>query len=328
MTHDAVHLADVQRRHRIFQVWERARHRQIHWLVECIAEMMGVFFYVYAGVGSTAAFTIANLTGQPTVGSLFHVGFAYAFGIILAIVVCAPTSGGHFNPCVTIAFAVYRGFPWKKVPMYIFAQVLGGYLSCLIIYLQYYEVVGHLETALKAKGVYDAINFTPQGVAGIFALYAPTGSNLFYVWVNEFVSDFFLGLAIWACLDPTNFFTPPPVAPFIVAFAYACVIWGYAPVGLAANTARDVGGRFMAMSIWGSRASGGSYAAIAALTNIPSMLLAATFYEFFFTDSSRVVPRAHREFLAGHKAHMEHSSSVELREDLAGRHSPTAGEKS
>jgi glycerol uptake facilitator-like aquaporin len=43
-----------------------------------------------------------------------EVGFAYAFGILLAIVVCSATSGGHFNPCVSIAFTIYKGFPPLK----------------------------------------------------------------------------------------------------------------------------------------------------------------------------------------------------------------------
>ena len=114
--------------------------------------------------------------------------------------------------------------------------------------------------------------------------------------------------------------------------AYAIVIWGFAPNGLAANSARDVGGRLAALTLWGSDASGGRYAAIAALTNIPAMLLAALFYEIFFHDSSRgtfvlinsipfeasvltmiihpVLPPAQRDFLYGHKAHEEHRENA------------------
>ena len=43
----------------------------------------------------------------------------------------------------------------------------------------------------------------------------------------------------------------------------------------------------MALTIWGMPAGGGSYAAIAALTNIPATLLAVAFYEFVLADSSR-----------------------------------------
>lgn len=41
------------------------------------------------------------------------------------------------------------------------------------------------------------------------------------------------------------------------------------------------------MTIWGTDASGGAYAAIAALTNIPATICGALFYEFICLDSSR-----------------------------------------
>ena len=56
---------------------------------------------------------------------------------------------------------------------------------------------------------------------------------------------------------------------------------------VAANTARDVGGRLVAIAIWGTRANGGRYAAIAALTNIVATVAAYAFYEFVLRDSSR-----------------------------------------
>lgn len=56
---------------------------------------------------------------------------------------------------------------------------------------------------------------------------------------------------------------------------------------VAANTARDLGGRLMAMTIWGRKAAGGSYSAIAALTNIPATILAFFIYDTFLSSSSR-----------------------------------------
>ena len=56
---------------------------------------------------------------------------------------------------------------------------------------------------------------------------------------------------------------------------------------VGANTARDVPGRLAALTIWGSRASGGPYAAISALTNIVSYGCAYVFYELVLKDSSR-----------------------------------------
>ncbi|KAH8118052.1 aquaporin-like protein [Phellopilus nigrolimitatus] len=302
-----IHIADVMPRPAFLRAWERQRHTRVHWFVECVAEFMGVFFYTYAGTGSTASMVIGNLTGQPT---LLQIGFAYAVGVVLALTICAPTSGGHFNPCVTIAFALFKGFPWKKVPRFIIAQILGAYVACLIIYLQWKGNITVVEEALAAAGKLDAINFTPNGPAGIFGLYTTTGANLGFVFANEFFVDFVLGITIWACVDPSNFFCPPVAIPYTIGLAYATAIWGFAPNGLAANSARDIGGRLMAMTIWGRAASGGRYAALAALTNILATVAAAVFYEIFFTDSSRVLPPARRDFLYGHKAHAEHLENL------------------
>lgn len=94
-------------------------------------------------------------------------------------------------------------------------------------------------------------------------------------------------MVIWACIDPTNFYVPTSFVSVVIALGYSMIIWGYAPAGLAANTARDVGGRMMAMVIWGKKANGGTYAAIAALTNILATWVALVVYEAFFSDSSR-----------------------------------------
>jgi len=299
-----MHLGDLRKRPAFLALWEKQRHNpKFHWFMECFAEALGVFFYVYAGVGSTAAMILGTLLKEPALGSLLQVGFAYAFGILLAITVCGATSGGHFNPCVTISFVVFKGFPPLKALRYIAAQILGAYIACLIVYVQYRDIIVLVEEGLQAANTLDAIQFTPGGPGGILGLYVNPGTNLSRTLLNEFVTDVFLGLVIWACLDPTNSFVPPAAAPWVISFAYAAAIWGYAVNGLAANCARDLGGRLANMTIYGMKASGGAYAAIAALTNIPAMLFAALIYELFLTDSDRVIPAAQRAFLANHLAH-------------------------
>ncbi|KZT20165.1 aquaporin-like protein [Neolentinus lepideus HHB14362 ss-1] len=294
---------DVRPRSGAMSLWERSRRRNVHWLMESFAEALGVFLYVYCGVGSTAGYILGNLLELPGVSSLLQIGLAYALGIVFALVICAPTSGGHFNPAMTIAAAVFRGFPWKKVPRYITAQILGGYIGCLLVYVQYREQIMLVEDALLAKGTLDTINFTSAGPAGIFGLYPASPYNLGYVFLNEVMADFVIAITIWSCLDPSNFLAPPAAMPWIIALAYAVCIWGYAPVGIAANTARDVGGRLMVLTIWGTKAAGGRYAAIAALTNIPVTLFAGLVYEFLLSDSNKVIPDVNREFLECHMAH-------------------------
>lgn len=56
-----------------------------------------MYFYVLLGVGATASFYV-NAAATPPVdgyGSILNVALAYAFGIVMALIAIAPTSGGH-----------------------------------------------------------------------------------------------------------------------------------------------------------------------------------------------------------------------------------------
>lgn len=94
-----------------------------------MGEATGVFFYVFPGIAAVATFTLATTNGTgtelgtSTFGGIMQIGFSFGFGIAFAIITCASTSGGHFNPAITICLAIWQGFPWKKVPYYIFSQV-------------------------------------------------------------------------------------------------------------------------------------------------------------------------------------------------------------
>ncbi|KAF5381997.1 hypothetical protein D9615_004329 [Tricholomella constricta] len=316
MAQPIIHRGDFEPRRNFFRAWEKQRNRrEVHWFVECFAEALGVFFYVFAGVGSQVLWNTGNILVSAKLApvglsSIFQIGFAYMGGILLALGVCAGTSGGHFNPCVTIAFVVFKGFPVPKALRYIVAQILGAYIACLLIYAQYRLIFQECTAILKAAGKFDALNFTPNGLAGVFGMYLLPGQSLGLAFLNEFVTDTFIALAIWASLDSSNALIPPVMGPVLVAVAYGTAIWGFSLAGLTANSARDIGGRLMAMTIWGRKAAGGRYAAIAALTNIPATLLAAAIYEFLLTDSDRVVTSAAYEFGMGHVNHRRHKKEM------------------
>ncbi|KAI0829873.1 aquaporin-like protein [Trametes gibbosa] len=294
MQHTAVY--DVVPRPAAVGQWERVRNRtQFHWIMECIAEATGTFLYTFAGAGATASFVLGNILEIAGLGSLLQVGIAYAVGIALAMMVCYPTSHGQFNPAITIHAAVFGhvsvGKAFRYGAVYVIAQILGSYIACLLVYVQYKQQITIAIEALQAKGLYDTVMFTTSGPGGIFGLYVNPGTDLGFVLVNEFVCDFVLGLVIFACTDPGNPLSTPTTMPWIISLAYGVVVWGYAPVGLAANSARDLGGRFAAMTLFGKAANGGKYAALAALTNIPATMLAGVFYELVFNDSTRSTSR-------------------------------------
>jgi glycerol uptake facilitator-like aquaporin len=267
--------------------------------MECFAEMLGVFFYCYFGIGSTAGFVVGNILKQTGLSSLLQIGLGYACGILLALGVCFTTSGGHLSPAITLCFCIFRGFPALKAVRYIIAQVLGALIACALVYNQWKELIEAAEATLEAAGptVFAATQFTANGPPGIFAFYLLPGQTLARVFLNEFINSALLGTVIWAALDPTNYMISPRMAPAIIALAYGAAIWGFAVPGVALNTARDVGGRIFAVAIWGSEAAGGRYAAIAALVNIPAIFVGACLYEVFLSDSDRVVTNSDLDFL-------------------------------
>jgi MIP family channel proteins len=70
-------------------------------------------------------------------GSLTHVGVAFTFGLIIMVMIAATghISGAHFNPAVTLAFALTRHFPWREIPAYIGSQLSGAALGALTLRL-------------------------------------------------------------------------------------------------------------------------------------------------------------------------------------------------
>lgn len=99
-------------------------------LLRCLgAEFIGTFALVTAGCG-------AIMVNAQT-GALTHVGIALTFGLIITVMIAATghISGAHFNPAVTIAFAVTRHFPWREVIYYIAAQLSGAILGALTLRL-------------------------------------------------------------------------------------------------------------------------------------------------------------------------------------------------
>jgi len=99
-----------------------------------ISETIGTFAMIFCGCG---AMTVNEITG----GSISHVGVAATWGLIVMAIIYAfgETSGAHFNPAVTIAFAFAKKFAWNKVPPYILAQTIGAIFAAFLLWFLFPE---------------------------------------------------------------------------------------------------------------------------------------------------------------------------------------------
>ncbi|KAK7533320.1 aquaporin-like protein [Phyllosticta citribraziliensis] len=286
-----VGATDAVRKHYARHVIERRpvsqrrldfEHRRPRLLRELAAEATGVFFYVYPGIAATATFFLNGT--EPAFSSIFQIGWAYAVGVAFAIITSASTSGGHFSPAITIAFAVWQDFPWRKVPLYICAQIFGAFMAGLLLMGQYHEQIAVFNAASLAQTGSQVYNGGPASILCTFP--GVDQNNLGYLFMIEFFVDTYLAMVIWACLDPANPFITPAAAPWVIGLAYGSMIWGFAGVSISANMARDLGLRLVALIFYGPEAfTYKNYAWIAILVSIPATLFATCYYELVMRDS-------------------------------------------
>ena len=110
--------------------------------------MLGTFFLVLVATGP-------GVVRAATGSSLGQAADVTAPGLmVMAIILFMGRVGGaHLNPAVTLAFALRREFPWRRVPGYLASQLVGGVTACVVLAL----VLGHA-TSLGVTGPGPAIS--------------------------------------------------------------------------------------------------------------------------------------------------------------------------
>jgi aquaporin NIP len=113
------------------------------------AECIGTYAMVTAGCGAI----MVNAQTQ----ALAHIGVALTFGLVIMVMIAATghISGAHFNPAVTLAFALTRHFPWQEVAAYIGGQMAGaGAASLTLLWLFGNEA--HLGATVPSGSVWQS----------------------------------------------------------------------------------------------------------------------------------------------------------------------------
>jgi aquaporin Z len=107
-------------------------------------ELLGTFMLVLVAAGGG----ILHAKGQISLSAAVVAPGLMVMAIILFM---GAVSGAHLNPVVSFAFALRGDFPWKRVPFYILAQLLGATLACLFL-LAALGNIHHLGATLPGPG--------------------------------------------------------------------------------------------------------------------------------------------------------------------------------
>ncbi len=153
-----------------------------------VAEAIGTALLLAAVVGS--GIMGERLAGGNVAIALLANTVATGAALVALILTFGPISGAHFNPAVTLADAWQGGLPWRDVPAYIGAQIVGAFVG-----------------VATANVMFDLPLFFASHKA------RHGGAQLF----SEFVATFGLLCVIWGCARLRSQAVPFAVAAYITA---------------------------------------------------------------------------------------------------------------
>ncbi|MGZ4540242.1 MAG: MIP/aquaporin family protein [Blastococcus sp.] len=107
-----------------FDFWDRRYEGR-----RLFSELFGTFLLVLVAVGG--GMVNARFGGSTVPYGALVV--APALMVVAIILFMGAVSGAHLNPAVSIAFALRGDFPWRRVPAYIVAQLLGAVAATLLL---------------------------------------------------------------------------------------------------------------------------------------------------------------------------------------------------
>lgn len=183
-----------------------------------LAEVIGTAFLVFIGVGAVPATLIVNGDAPFTMADLGMISFAFGTIVVATVYALGHISGNHINPAVTLGLAVSGKFPWREVPSYLGAQLVGATIGAAAIL----AVLGQ-----KASDV---------GL-GVASYADPVGPG--QAFAAEFVGTFILVFTIFGVIHKKS---APGFAGVAIGLVVFAAIIPVAPAtGAAINPARVFG---------------------------------------------------------------------------------------
>lgn len=193
-----------------------------------MGELLGTMVLITFGVGVVGGVLLKWSKAEGAGWIVITLG--WGIGVTMGVYVAGTVAEAHINPAVTLGFAAIGEFPWNKVPMYITAQMIGGFLGAVIVFFNY---LPHWKET-KDEQVKLAVFSTAPGESARVRRYL---SNL----VSEMIGTFFLllGLLFIGANAFSEGLNPIVVGLLIVVIGMSL---GGA-TGYAINPARDLGPR-------------------------------------------------------------------------------------
>ncbi len=100
-----------------------------------LAEFVGTLILILLGDGVVAGVLLRESKAEGA--GWVAICFGWGLGVAIAVYAVGAISGAHINPAVTVGLASIGVHPWALVPGYIIAQLLGGFVGAVLVWLAY-----------------------------------------------------------------------------------------------------------------------------------------------------------------------------------------------
>jgi glycerol uptake facilitator protein len=200
---------------------------------ELIAEFLGTFVLILFGTGVVAMVVLfpGGNPGETVHGGYTNITLGWGLAVTMGIYIAGKVSGAHLNPAVTLAFALFRGFPWRKVLPYSVAQTAGAFAAAALVFCDYLPAFRRVDPQLERT-------------AGIFTTF-PAFPNLPQAgFLDQLIGTGLLVLLVFAIIDEFN--APPGanLAPALIGLVVVAIGMSFGGMhGYPINPARDFGPR-------------------------------------------------------------------------------------
>jgi glycerol uptake facilitator-like aquaporin len=208
---------------------------------QLVAEALGTAFLLAAIVGS--GIMAANLAGGNGAIALLCNTLPTGAILVVLILVFGPLSGAHFNPVVSLAFAVRGELRWSSLVAYVAAQVVGGVIGVWTAHLMFDLPVWQVSTHVR----WGAGPWLAEGVATLGLLLTIFGCLARTPSAVPFAVGLYITAAYW--FTASTSFANPAVT---IARSLSDTFAGIAPIGVPAFIAAQIAGALaaVALSAW------------------------------------------------------------------------------
>src|SRR5665213_3372997 len=173
-----------------------------------------------------------RLAGGNTAIALLGNTLATGAGLVVLITIFGPLSGAHFNPAVTLVFALRREIAWPAAAAYLAVQVAGAILGVWAAHAMFGEAILQVSTKLR-DGPAQAFS---EFVATFGLIAAILGSIRFRPDATPWVVGLYIAAAYWFTAS-TSFANPAVTIARSLSNTFAGIAPSSAPVFIAAQLA-------------------------------------------------------------------------------------------